>query len=405
MAVAPARHAASEAVAAPRAGEAVTAEDLFTQHRRRIYAYCLRWLRSPEEAEDAVQTTYLRAWRSLDDGRAPYNPLAWLYEIARNVCVRSLEGRSRRGTLVPLDDETASEEPTGARDELLGLGPALDRMPERQRRALLLREWRGLSYKEIAVEMGLSASAVETLLFRSRRALAAELEQPSAPRRSRMPSVATFLDGLRSAFSHGFSTSMATGLAVATAMSVSTTVLHRDLVPKSLPSAGAEAAAVPSSHDLVRFTGRAFAPNSTKREETRRAHVGQADPSPGPLPGNGSSQDAAPAPGTGSTVPENQGSGSAAGPSAPQPSAQPNAQPNVQPNDTAANPPDQGTPTAQPPSSAPAQPAADHESGGHGATPATPAIPATPGHHGTPATPATPAIPATPPSHSNGHNK
>ena len=60
-------------------------------------------------------------------------------------------------------------------DELIGLPEALDGMPEQQRRALLLREWQGLSYKEIAEELDLSQAAVETLLFRARRSLAAGL--------------------------------------------------------------------------------------------------------------------------------------------------------------------------------------------------------------------------------------
>ena len=396
MAVAPARHSAAEAGNGHRAGQAVTAEDLFTQHRRRIYAYCLRWLRSPEEAEDAVQTTYLRAWRSLNDGGEPYNPLAWLYEIARNVCVRSLEGRSRRGTLVPLDDETASEEPSRARDELFGLGDALVRMPARQRRALLLREWRGLSYKEIAVEMGLSASAVEMLLFRSRRSLAAELEQPSVPRRSRMPSFVALLDGLRSMIPQSVSTSMATGLAIVTATALSPTLLYRDLVPTPHPSAGEVAALLASPDAIPRFDGGALAPIASTRGETVRAH-GQVrtDPSPAQGSANGSGQNAAPASGTGSMAPDNQGSGSSAGDSTPEPSA---------PSLDASG---QGSPVEQPPSPAPAQAPDDHKhgghGGGHGATPATPATPAIPGHHGAPTTPATPATPATPPSHSNGH--
>jgi RNA polymerase sigma-70 factor (ECF subfamily) len=393
VAVAPARHSAAEAGNGHRAGQAVTAEDLFTQHRRRIYAYCLRWLRSPEEAEDAVQTTYLRAWRSLNDGGEPYNPLSWLYEIARNVCVRSLEGRSRRGTLVPLDDETASEEPSRARDELFGLGDALVRMPERQRRALLLREWRGLSYKEIAKEMGLSASAVETLLFRSRRSLAAELEQPCAPRRARMPSFVALLDGLRSAIPQSVSASMATGLAVVTATALSPTLFHRDLAPRpQYPSAGGIAAVLASPDALPSFDGRALASIAATGGETGRAH-GQVrtDPSPAQGPANASGQNAAPASGTGSMAPDNQGSGSAVGVPTPDTSA-----PSV-------DAPGQGSPAEHPPGPAPAQAPDEDTHGGYGATPATPAIPAIPGHYGAPTMPATPATPATPPSHSSGH--
>src|SRR5439155_25386475 len=68
-------------------------------------------------------------------------------------------------------------------DELIRLTEALAGMPEQQRRALLLREWQGLSYKEIAEELELSQAAVETLLFRARRSLAQGLtEEPKEPK-------------------------------------------------------------------------------------------------------------------------------------------------------------------------------------------------------------------------------
>ena len=62
--------------------------------------------------------------------------------------------------------------------ELIGIEEALEKMPENQRRAILLREWQGLSYREISEELDLSQAAVEMLIFRARRALAGALEQP-----------------------------------------------------------------------------------------------------------------------------------------------------------------------------------------------------------------------------------
>src|SRR5581483_10326320 len=70
-------------------------------------------------------------------------------------------------------------------DELFGLDHALRQMPLQQRRALLLREWQGLSYREIGEALGLSQAAVETLLFRARRSLAEGLSDRTVERRRR----------------------------------------------------------------------------------------------------------------------------------------------------------------------------------------------------------------------------
>jgi RNA polymerase sigma-70 factor, ECF subfamily len=150
---------------------------LFRAHQRRVYAYCYRRLGSREEAEDAVQATFLNAWQSLRRGVRPEAPLPWLYGIAHNVCLTRNRSMRRRGR-VELAEASAPEpaSPESRRDELHGVDDALRALPKDQRRAFLLREWRGLSYSEIASAMGLSNSAVESLIFRARRGLAASLE-------------------------------------------------------------------------------------------------------------------------------------------------------------------------------------------------------------------------------------
>ena len=179
MAVAP---EASRAVLAAEASE--TAEQLFQQHSGWIYGYCLRLLRSPEEAEDAVQTTYLNAWRSLGGGTRPEVGSAWLLRIAQNVCFTRLRSSGRRGRLERVQDLSYLEDTVAAPErapvELFGLTDALCSIPERQREAILLREWQGLSYAEIADRLELSQAAVETLIFRARRSLSAALEAPPA---------------------------------------------------------------------------------------------------------------------------------------------------------------------------------------------------------------------------------
>jgi RNA polymerase sigma-70 factor (ECF subfamily) len=159
---------------------------LFTRYSTGVYRYCLRRLRSPEEAEDALQVTYLNAWRSLKRGFEPEQPRPWLFQIAANVCATMLRS-TLGGTRLELRDPSTLDELAGVEDagseELLGLSEALRELPSRQRRALVLRDWQGLSYNEIAAEMAVSDAAVETLLFRARNKVATALANPDWRRR------------------------------------------------------------------------------------------------------------------------------------------------------------------------------------------------------------------------------
>jgi RNA polymerase sigma-70 factor, ECF subfamily len=178
-------HEASRAVR-PEPDGGDHAAHLYRRHAGWIYGYCLRRLRSPEEAEDALQTTYLHAWRSLEQGFEPRSDSAWLFRVAQNVCLSRLRSSSRRARLERLQDLAVLEDAVAAPhrpvDELIGLSDALATLTAQQRRAILLREWQGLSYREVAAELGLGQAAVEALIFRARRALAAALERPKAHR-------------------------------------------------------------------------------------------------------------------------------------------------------------------------------------------------------------------------------
>jgi RNA polymerase sigma factor (sigma-70 family) len=182
---------AHEASSAARLEPAVraAAERLFRRHRGWIYAYCLRQLRSREEAEDAVQVVYLNACRSLNDGFEPRADAAWLSTVAHNVCVTKLRSSGRRARLERVENMEVLQETVAAPerqpDDLVGLPDALAALPENQRRAILLREWQGLSYREVAAQLGLSQAAVETLIFRARRSLVDELVGRRKRRRAR----------------------------------------------------------------------------------------------------------------------------------------------------------------------------------------------------------------------------
>jgi RNA polymerase sigma factor (sigma-70 family) len=157
---------------------AVRAGQLYERHAGQVLRFCRARL-SPQEAEDALQHTFLNAYRSLRAGTVPRVETAWLFAIAENVCRERRRSAWRRSRIEVVSDdgvvdEAAPERPLGQLD---GLADALAELTPNQRRAILLREWQGLSYREIAAELELTESAVETLLFRARRSLARKLDR------------------------------------------------------------------------------------------------------------------------------------------------------------------------------------------------------------------------------------
>jgi RNA polymerase sigma-70 factor (ECF subfamily) len=156
-----------------------TLQGLYERHSDRIFGFCRRRLRSHPEAEDAMQTTFLQAFRALQRGVVPVSEEAWLFKIAENVCLSAHRSNGRRSER-ELADGTAAIDFAPAResgaDALVGLDEALAAIPPRQREVFVLRELRGLSYREIAASLGLSVTAVEMLVFRARRNLARALE-------------------------------------------------------------------------------------------------------------------------------------------------------------------------------------------------------------------------------------
>jgi RNA polymerase sigma factor (sigma-70 family) len=176
-------------------------QDLYTRFGSQVHAYCLARLRSREEAEDAVQTTFLNVFRALERGTEAREEQAWLFAIAKNVCGARRSSSVRRLRLEAPNDfevlqETVPAPAQASTDDLFGLEDALEAMPENQRRAILLREWQGLSYREIATALGLTQTAVETLIFRGRRTLAKALEGPAEAAQPRRQAARRLAQGL-----------------------------------------------------------------------------------------------------------------------------------------------------------------------------------------------------------------
>ena len=167
-------------------------EEGFEEHRRELLAHCYRMLASPFDAEDAVQETFIRAWRGWDgfEGRAALR--SWLYSIATNVCLDQLSGRERRArpmdlgpsrepvesNLSTLPEITWVEpipDPAEAavqRDTIrLAFVAALQRLPPRQRAVLILCEVLRWKASEVAELLETSVASVNSALQRARATL------------------------------------------------------------------------------------------------------------------------------------------------------------------------------------------------------------------------------------------
>ncbi|MBM7772246.1 RNA polymerase sigma-70 factor (ECF subfamily) [Actinokineospora baliensis] len=170
----------------------------FEPYRRELHVHCYRMLASYEQAEDAVQETFLRAWRHRD-GFDGGNARAWLYKIATNVCVdqaRSARARTEVAWLTPYPDRELDEAqgPHGAavaRETIeLAFLAALQVLPARQRAALLAREVLGMPAAETAELLDVSVAAANSALQRARATMREHLPSRRDDWVAREPSAA-----------------------------------------------------------------------------------------------------------------------------------------------------------------------------------------------------------------------
>jgi RNA polymerase sigma-70 factor, ECF subfamily len=171
------------------------------QHRRELTAHCYRMLGTPFEAEDAVQDTLLRAWRSLERFEGRSSLRSWLYTIATNVCLDMLDSKQRRARPMDLGEARSPDGPIGeirpettwiepVPDELvvpqdgdpaaiaqsretirLAFVAALQHLPPRQRAALILCEVLHWKAAEVAELLQTSTAAINSALQRARATL------------------------------------------------------------------------------------------------------------------------------------------------------------------------------------------------------------------------------------------
>ncbi len=151
-------------------------ERMYQKHAGDVYRYALVVLRNPDDAEDVTQTTFMNAYRAFQRGERPRAPQNWLITIAHNVCRQRFRQAQRRPNELPLEEDIADTIPEEEGPTADDIRRALGHLAFNQRAALVMRELEGRSYQEIAEVLGLSLSAVETLIFRARRALREQLE-------------------------------------------------------------------------------------------------------------------------------------------------------------------------------------------------------------------------------------
>jgi RNA polymerase sigma-70 factor (TIGR02960 family) len=175
-------------------------EQALERHRRELHVHCYRMLGSFEEAEDALQEAFLRAWRARDSQTEDANVRAWLYKIATNVCldalrrnkrqVPTLESKAEVPWLTPYPDRLLDEiAPTEEQPDAVVVAretieltfiAVIQLLPARQRAAVILRDVLGWSAAETAALLDLSVAATNSALQRGRDTLRNELpERPS----------------------------------------------------------------------------------------------------------------------------------------------------------------------------------------------------------------------------------
>ena len=155
-------------------------EAIYERHSARVHNVCKRMLRRPEEAQEAAQETFLRMYRALPKFNGKYQLGAWITRIATNVCLDQLRSQGRHPVdLTPFDELelVAREAAEGVEPESIYLRSnegwrvrrVLDSLPPLHKAAIVLRDFEGLSYEEVAQALGISDAQTKALIHRARQ--------------------------------------------------------------------------------------------------------------------------------------------------------------------------------------------------------------------------------------------
>ena len=168
-----------------RLGDAQALDALVFRYRARIVNLCFQMLRDPDSAEDTAQEAFLHAFAHLGKFRGEADFGTWLYRVAVTQCLQHNKNLGRRQRIAPEgpheDGEAGAVTRPGPdfRDKIehrLLLESVLDALPEAQKTLLILREWHGLTYEDIASVLGIPLGTVRSRLSQARRQFARQWE-------------------------------------------------------------------------------------------------------------------------------------------------------------------------------------------------------------------------------------
>src|SRR5882672_640482 len=159
-----------------RSGNPGAFEAIVDRYQGRLLGFCRQMLGSTEDAEDVLQEVFVNAYRAMLADEREINLRPWLYRIARNRCLNHLRKPTADAQesmdMVPAVEASSTAEKVHNREEFRQILSDVNKLPETQRSALLLREMDALSYEEIAAAMETTVPSVKSLLVRSRISLA-----------------------------------------------------------------------------------------------------------------------------------------------------------------------------------------------------------------------------------------
>ena len=178
-----------ELVALSMGGDVESFNQLVVRWERPIYALAYRVIGREEEARDVVQETFLRAFRGIGNFRGQAKFSSWVYRIALNLC-RDWIRRERRAPILPTPEGVdvielaANQGPVESIEDLVArndiskvVAELMTRLPEEQRTAIILKEYHGMTFQEIADLQGVPLSTVKTRLYQGLNVLRRHLQQ------------------------------------------------------------------------------------------------------------------------------------------------------------------------------------------------------------------------------------